>query len=89
MFYGKADGKRAKGGRVMAHSGDIQRGDTVRWYDYLAQKEREGDVIRCARDGTWADVRYAHTPAIFADVTHLTRRVRIGKLQLVRKGGQA
>lgn len=69
----------------MAHPGEVQRGDIVRWFDALARREREGEVVRCARNGLWIDVRYPIEPKLFPEVTHLTRRVRITQARLVRK----
>ena len=74
----------------MAYPGEIHRGDTVRWADWSANREREGVVVRCAKDGMWADVRSPIPPSLpFSDVTHLTRRVSIVKLRLVRKAEES
>jgi hypothetical protein len=73
----------------MAYPGEIARGDTVRWFDYLQDRELVGEVVRCARDGLWCDVRYPITPhEPFPDITHLTKRVRITKLHLIHKAAQ-
>jgi len=73
----------------MAYQGRVQWGDTVRWRDAFTQRYLEGVVVRCARDGAWADVRYPHVGAVLEDLTYLTQRVRVTKLHIVRKAGES
>ena len=79
-------GDQGTGNRLYpsAHPGEVRKGDVVLWFDYGAQKYVEGVVIRVARDGTWAAVRYAHKRAVFPGITRLTRRVPVTSLRVIR-----
>jgi len=72
----------------VAYPGEVRKGDRVRWFDYHTLQEREGVVVRVARNGTWADVRSPHQPRrrrLFRDTTYLTRRVLVTSLRVALK----
>jgi hypothetical protein len=81
-------GEEETGHRVypLAHPGEVHKGDIVRWFDFTAQRDRDGVVVRVARDGSWAEVRYEHAGVSsprFPRRTHLTRRVPVTSLRVV------